>query len=59
MITIEQARKIDPRLADVSDAELEAVLNEQEEMGKLALECYLKYGSNIPDGLLPTEPKKE
>jgi hypothetical protein len=40
LISVEQARKIDPSLNDLSDEELQAVLNEQYELGQLAFECW-------------------
>jgi hypothetical protein len=40
VISVEQARKIDPSLIDLSDAELQAILNELYELGQLAFECW-------------------
>ena len=55
MITIEQARKIDPSLDDLTDEQLRGVLAELYELGQLAFETWLKEkrGSKFPTGVLP------
>jgi hypothetical protein len=40
VLSVEQARKIDPSLNDLFDEELQAVLDEQYELGQLAYECW-------------------
>jgi len=51
MISINQAREIDPNLKDLSDEELEKVLLELYELGGLALEAYFdrKEAAKIPE----------
>ena len=50
MITIEQARQIDPSLNDLSDEELDKVILELYELGNLALEAffYQKAEAGVP-----------
>jgi hypothetical protein len=53
MITIEQARKIDPDLSDLSDQELEKVLLELHELASLALEAFFDSNAREPGLVKP------
>ncbi|MDP3993422.1 MAG: hypothetical protein U1C57_02825 [Candidatus Doudnabacteria bacterium] len=62
MLTIKQARQIDPNLNDLSDTQLQEVLAELYELGHLALESWQASktpGSKIPFGLLPKLKPKD
>jgi hypothetical protein len=57
MLSIDQMLKIDPDLADLSDAELEELRGSLYESAQLAFEIYWakKHGSKNPVGLLPSQ----
>ena len=57
MLSLEDIRKIDPELSDVSDAELEEVLATLYELGRLAYDVQQieKSGSKNPVGSLTDE----
>ncbi len=53
--TLDIARKIDPRLLNMPDKELQEILDSIYEISQLAWEVYSKenYSSKNPSGLLP------
>ncbi len=57
VITVEQMKKIDPDLADMSEIELEELRDALYESAQLAFDVYWakKNGSKNPVGSLPTE----
>lgn len=60
MLSISQARKIDPELDYLSDEELQKAILELYELGNIALDGYHKdHGSNFPVGLLPVNTAKD
>lgn len=60
MISIEQARKIDPELACLSDEELSALLRDMYETTDLAFDLWwMENGSKNPVGSFHTDDEKD
>ncbi len=56
MISVQQARKIDPELKDLTDEEIQAVIKDLYDLGSLALECWVATkSSKFPKGLLSNQ----
>ena len=58
--TVEQAKRIEPSLEDLTDEEIKQIIVDIFELAELALECYKqdkKQSPKIPSGLLLKEQK--
>jgi hypothetical protein len=60
MLTLEDCRKIDPSLRDLTDEQLRQIRASLYDLGQLAFQSWVskKYGSKIPVGLLPKKGMK-